>query len=264
MRAHARRYYAKATAAWRSWREMAVYRRAAQALFADARMLPGAEFLRRWQHQRDISARMAEAFEVAQRLFRRRMCRWALDNIKSFYASENGVGAMAMAAGSFCTSGRITQSFRVWSRAAREGASATRGLRSALGKWSHQALAFAFERLAILASNQAMMRRVLTSLRQGALVKATRTWAEMAAEAIEARGKMKSAVRRMKKADLTYAFLAVRAAQERRLTRERLVRQASRGGREHTHPARWHANELIPSRARALGSCRRRMSSRRR
>lgn len=205
---------------------MAAYRRAAQALFAGARMLPGAEFLRRWQHQRAVSARNDEAFAIARSLFAKRQCRVGLDAFKTEFARENGVGAMQLVAGSFTKQRRTGHCFKTWSRFTREAAKATSGLRSAVGKWNHQSLAFAFNRLELLAENQRMMRRVLQAFRHSGLTRALGTWRAIASEAVEALHKMKSAVKRMKRSELTFAFLRISAEQERRLRNALLLREA--------------------------------------
>ena len=71
-----------AAMAWRTWREFAAYRRSAAALFADARMLPGAEFLKRWRHQRAVSARYRETLAAATVWFAKTNMRVALKCFK--------------------------------------------------------------------------------------------------------------------------------------------------------------------------------------
>ena len=99
---------------------MAAYRRAAQALFAGARMLPGAEFLRRWQHQRACLRRTTQAFASPAAL-RQGQCRVGLDAFKTEFG-ENGVGAMQLVAGSFTKQRRIGHCFKTWSRSLGEAA----------------------------------------------------------------------------------------------------------------------------------------------
>ena len=72
-----------------------------QALFADMRMLPGAEMLKRWRHHRTVSARMKEAFDEATALFARSHLRVAMRCFKRVWAAENSTGALTSVASSF-------------------------------------------------------------------------------------------------------------------------------------------------------------------
>ena len=152
-------------AAWRTWKEQAIYRRAAQALFADMRMLPGAEMLKRWRHHRMVSARMAEAFQQATALFARSHLRVAMRCFKRVYASENATGALTSVASSFMRGDRKSRAFNIWSKLAREGANAAAVLGAAVGRWHKQSVAFAFDRLAGLAANGRLLARAMGAIR---------------------------------------------------------------------------------------------------
>lgn len=57
--------------AYRAWEELARVRRVAEKLHESMRMLPGAEFLRRWRHRRGVTARYEEAMKLAAKWMRR-------------------------------------------------------------------------------------------------------------------------------------------------------------------------------------------------
>ena len=142
-----------AATALRTWREQAAYRRAAAVLFADARMLPGAEMLKRWRHHRHATSRLNEAFDQARRWTQRAHMHVALMCFKRVYAAENSTGALISVASGFMREIRIKMAYGVWSKLSREFAAATHTLRVAVSRWSHQALAFCFCRMVDVAVN---------------------------------------------------------------------------------------------------------------
>ena len=159
----------KIAAVWRTWKEMAAYRRAGQTLFAEMRMLPGAEMLKRWRHQRTVTSRINEAIDKAKASYERANMTVAMKCFKRVFASENTTGALTSVAGSFMRGNRQQQVFSMWAKAAREGLAERNALRAAVGRWHHQSLVFCFERMALLAANHQKLMRACASIVKGGL-----------------------------------------------------------------------------------------------
>ena len=214
-------------AAWGSWREMAAYRRAAQALFADARMLPGAELLKRWRHFGKVTARMNEAFAQARKWMTATHLRVGFMCFKRVYAAENATGAVTSVASGFLRGIRLKVTWQQWSKMAREHASNVASLRCAVGKWHHQSLAFCFTRFVDLAANRSRIIRAVGALFKAGLHKAMLTWQEAAEDVAQARQRLKSGLKKLCNAELTHAFTRIRAVAERRKCQAELRRTAA-------------------------------------
>ena len=144
----------------------------------------------------------------------------------SVYASENATGAFTSVASSFLRDNRSSHALHVWAKLARAHAASTSSLRSAVGRWHAQALAFAMTRLSELCANQQKLRHAVGALRQGALAKSVRTWAEFADAALTAKQKLKAGLRRMAMQELTAAFTAIERAADAAAAKAELHRRA--------------------------------------
>ena len=111
-------------AAWRTWREQAAYRRAAVAMFASVRLLPGAEMLKRWRHQRAVTARLTEAFATASGVWARALLKEAWACLVRLHTTQNASGVLAYRAYDFVRGGRTERAYRVWAKLARVRAGA--------------------------------------------------------------------------------------------------------------------------------------------
>lgn len=216
-----------AHAAWGTWREMAAYRRAAQALFADARMLPGAEMLKRWRHFGKVTARLNDAFEQARKLMALTHLRVGFMCFKRVFAAENATGAVTSVASAFLRDVRLKMVWQSWTKLSRERAANMLGIRAAVGRWHHQALAFCFTRLLDFATNRASIFRAVGALFKAGLHKAMLTWRAFAEDARAARKRLKSGLKKLANSDMTYALMRISATADKRRRLQELRRIAS-------------------------------------
>ena len=215
-------------AAWVVWREWVVYRRAVEGLFHEARMLPGADLLKRWRRKRGEMSHRRRAAEHTWARTRARWLRVGMQSIKDAYIEHAGTGAIARAALSFQQKGpRMRSTFHLWKERTRHAIGFLAPMRAAVGRWHRQVLAFSFDRLAALASNSQVVRRTLGALGNRRLFGAFGAWVELWNMACEDGAKMRSAIGRMAHTGTAYAFFALKGNCERCRRNQRLKRTAN-------------------------------------